>query len=554
MSASLGRSEKSEIKIDVPRLIETRMLVQASSGGGKSYAVRRILEQTCKEVQQIVIDPEGEFATLREKHDYVIGAARGGDVMAHPKTAALLARRLLETGVSAVLDIYELKAYERVSFVKLFLDALVNAPKELWHPVLVVVDEAHVFCPEKGHAESSGAVIDLATRGRKRGFCSILATQRLSKLHKDAAAEMFNKLIGRTGLDVDVKRAADELGFGSREATAILRDLEPGEFFAFGPALSRQVVKVTVGAVATTHPKVGERSLIAPPTASPKIRKVLAELADLPKEAEEEAKTLAELRAENAALKRELKKVPVPPIPAKPAVKMIEVPVLKDSQIKALGNFVNRIQAAGQGFTEIGREIAAAMAKVSKPGPVPMPKKDFPVEKPVTAPKMETPKYCGTDSARSLGKAERAILNVLAQRYPNKTTRSQASILSGYSATSSSFANALGFLRSRGFILGAGDALLATEDGLNQVGEIEPIPTGVALVAYWRDKLGKAERVILQALVDAYPAHLSKEQVSEASGYSLTSSSLANALGKLRTLELIEGRGEIRASEVFFES
>jgi hypothetical protein len=56
--------------------------------------------------------------------------------------------------------------------VRLFLEALVNAPKKLWHPALVVVDEAHVFCPETGEAESGDAVIDLATRGRKRGFCA----------------------------------------------------------------------------------------------------------------------------------------------------------------------------------------------------------------------------------------------------------------------------------------------------------------------------------------------------------------------------------------------
>jgi hypothetical protein len=37
--------------------------------------------------------------------------------------------------------------------VKLFLEALVDAPKQLWHPVLVVLDEAHVFCPEKGQAK-----------------------------------------------------------------------------------------------------------------------------------------------------------------------------------------------------------------------------------------------------------------------------------------------------------------------------------------------------------------------------------------------------------------
>jgi len=182
------------VSIDLESLLTTKLLVQANSGGGKSWLLRRILEQSHGQVQQIVIDLEGEFGSLREKYDYIL-AGKGGDTPAEPRNAAMLARKLLEFRVSAIVDLYELHAQERKHFVKLFLEALVNAPKELWHPVLVVVDEAHVFCPEKGQSEASEAVIDLASRGRKRGFCAILATQRISKLHKDAAAECNNKLI-----------------------------------------------------------------------------------------------------------------------------------------------------------------------------------------------------------------------------------------------------------------------------------------------------------------------------------------------------------------------
>jgi len=42
-----------------------------------------------------------------------------------------------------------------------------------------------------------GPVIDLATRGRKRGYCVVLATQRLPKLAKDAAAAGFITLLSR---------------------------------------------------------------------------------------------------------------------------------------------------------------------------------------------------------------------------------------------------------------------------------------------------------------------------------------------------------------------
>src|SRR5256884_2661050 len=247
-------SLSNQTSIDLPTLIDTRLLIQANSGGGKSWLLRRLLEQSHGKVQQIVIDLEGEFATLREKYDYVL-AGKEGDTPAEPNSAALLARKLLELNVSAIIDLYELHYQERKHFVRLFLESMINAQKILWHPCLVVIDEAHKFCPEKEPSEASNAVIDLATLGRKRGFCAILATQRLSKLHKDAAAECNNKLIGRTGLDVDRKRASEELGFTTKEQAIEPRNLAAGEFFAFGSAISQEVIQVDIGEVKTTHPK-----------------------------------------------------------------------------------------------------------------------------------------------------------------------------------------------------------------------------------------------------------------------------------------------------------
>jgi hypothetical protein len=75
------------------------------------------------------------------------------------------------------------------------------------------------------------------SQGRKRGLCGIIATQRLSKLHKDAAAETNNVIIGRTWLDGDQQRAGDLLGMSKAERLK-LRDLEQGEFYAFGPVLN----------------------------------------------------------------------------------------------------------------------------------------------------------------------------------------------------------------------------------------------------------------------------------------------------------------------------
>jgi hypothetical protein len=330
-----------DVDLDLQRLVTTRMLLQANSGGGKSWALRRILEQSHGEVQQIVIDVEDEFYTLREKFDYILVRKEGGDCVPEVRSAALLAHRLLELGVSAIISIYEMKQHERIAFVKAFLDALVNAPKTLWHPALIVVDEAHVFCPEKEPAESAGSVIDLMTRGRKRGFCGILATQRISKLAKDAAAEANNKLIGRAALDVDMKRAGDEIGFVSKEDRLSLRQLKPGEFFAFGPAVSDVVIPVKVGPVQTTHPKAGAGvTPVAPP--KHKVQSVLAQLADLPQQAEEQHATIASLKTQVRELKTKL--TIAERAQPKTETKIEKIPVLKDSQIARLEKVMERFE------------------------------------------------------------------------------------------------------------------------------------------------------------------------------------------------------------------
>lgn len=60
------------LPIDLPRLMETRAPVQANSGGGKSFCLRRILDQTAGGVQQLAIDPEGELQTLRKQFDEIV--------------------------------------------------------------------------------------------------------------------------------------------------------------------------------------------------------------------------------------------------------------------------------------------------------------------------------------------------------------------------------------------------------------------------------------------------------------------------------------------------
>ena len=548
---------------DLDVLVDTRLLVQANSGGGKSWALRRLLEQTHGRVQHLVIDPEGEFATLRERFDYVLAARQGGDTAADPRAARLLAERLLELGVSAVLDIYELKAHDRVRFVRQFLEALVDAPKKLWHPALVVVDEAHVYCPQHGEAESAGAVVDLATRGRKRGFCAVLATQRLSKLHKDAAAECNNKLIGRTGLDVDVKRAADELGF-TKERWRELRELEAGRFFGFGPALSREVVALTVGPVQTTHPKAGARLAFTAPPPTAKVKALLPKLADLPAEAEERQRTAEQLQrrireleaAQRAGARTQ------PPV----APKRVEVPVLKDAQLRQLEKIqghlyeiVNRFatiagKAAGleNQVRAAAQEIAAALKAPSSyprlaPPPAPPTARIAAVAERIRA--NHQAQTGANASGGSLTGPERKLLTALAQHGRRKTVA--LALLTGYAHSGGAFRNPLSALRSKGYVEGR-ETVQITDAGAAALGHWTPLPTGRALLAWWLEYLPGPEAKLLRAAAEHYPEAITVQDLAATTGYEVTGGAFRNPLSRLRTLQLVAGRSEVRAAEELF--
>jgi hypothetical protein len=146
------------------------------------------------------------------------------------------------------------------------------------------------------------------------------------------------------------------------------------------------------------------------------------------------------------------------------------------------------------------------------------------------------------------GRCARELLHVLGRRAPKPTTSAQLAVMSGYSFRSSGFSNTISALRTQGMIDGDRDALRITADGA-RLAPTQPLPRGSDLLDLWKPKLGRCERSLLHVLCQAFPDPLTKAQLAELTGYSVDSSGLSNAISKLRTLELAEGRSEIRASE-----
>lgn len=247
--------------LDLEELLATRLLVQGNSGSGKSHLLRRLLEQSAPWVQQAVIDPEGDFVTLADRFGHVVVDAQRGEA-----DLQNIAARVRQHRVSVVLNLEGLDSEQQMRAAAAFLGGLFDADRDVWYPILVVVDEAQLFAPaaagevsDEARKVSLGAMTNLMCRGRKRGLAGVIATQRLAKLAKNVAAEASNFLMGRTFLDIDMARAADLLGMERRQAE-MFRDLESGNFVALGPALARRPLPVRIGQVETsarsTSPKL----------------------------------------------------------------------------------------------------------------------------------------------------------------------------------------------------------------------------------------------------------------------------------------------------------
>ncbi|MCZ8369096.1 MAG: ATP-binding protein [Porphyrobacter sp.] len=308
----IGRGPDGQaIGIDLAELLATRLLVQGNSGSGKSHLLRRLLEECAGQVQQIVIDPEGDFVTLADAFGHVVidaGAYSAREIEE-------LALRVRQHRASVVLALDELEVEQQIRCAALFLTALFDAPREHWYPALVVVDEAQMFAPaaagemnDEARRLTLSAMTNLMCRGRKRGLAGIVATQRLAKLAKNVAAEASNFLMGRTFLDIDMQRAADLLGMDRRQAERI-RDLQRGQFLGLGPAISRRPVAVQVGAVQTSA-RAGAQTLIPLPQAEEGAMEAL----------------LTDRLAEAATQQQPVRCPPPPPAPHKDLEEAITLP------------------------------------------------------------------------------------------------------------------------------------------------------------------------------------------------------------------------------------
>lgn len=554
-----------------PELVTQTLAILAKRGVGKSYLAGVIAEEFLSHgLPIILIDPTGAHWGLRSSANgeqagfpIVVMGGDHADIPLDHHSGEVIAKSIVEQGFSAILDLSLMRKGEASMFMGIFLETLYRLNREPRH---LICDEADTFAPQQTRfnagegtaARTLGAMEDVAKKGRIRGLGMTLITQRPQVLNKNVLTQCEVLVAMRLVHPKDIKAIEEWVGVHGDPAQAKLMigslpSLPVGTAWFWAPAWGDIFAKVKVRARTTfdsgATPKPGVVVKAPKQLARIDIERLGKEIAATLKKIEDDDPKL--LRKQISELQNQL--ASNQPAKAEVQVQRVEVSMLTEEQIA-------RLEAAATSMSETGLALTAAACEISQalltahsnPVDAPRPLQPRAVAAPAQVQRRDPPARAADGTG--LPKSERLILMAIAQRAPRSSTRAQASVLSGYSVTSSSFSNALGALRSKGLLDGQGDDLRVTQAGVAALGHFDPLPTGKALVSFWNSKLAKAERLFLTHLADHFPREVTKDALSQATGYSITSSSFSNALGKLRTLELITGRNELRASPDLFET
>lgn len=516
----------------------------ARKGMGKTHTARVMAEGLLDhDVQVVVVDPLDVWWGIRTAKDgkgdgcnVVIFGGSHADLPLTEHAGASLADLIVDRGISAILVTDHLSIAASRRFLGDFGERMYDRKREEKHrtPISLIIDECDRFAPQQvtpDAARCTGVIDELARRGRSRGIGIVAISQRPAALNKNVLTqtELLICLQVTSPQDRKALGAWIEANADADQTDKFLDSLagfKRGEAWIWSPSKLNLFSRVLIRDVKTYDssytPKVGESRPAAPRLRAVDLAALRTQLAETIEQAE--ASDPAKLRKEIAELKKRLA------IQAPSAAEIERAAFIKRDE-QWVGIISGGLAATNKALEAFARRPHFSI-----------------VMPPATSKSVAAVARAPIAGDADLSKGERAVLSVLASEDDGATQRKTA-ILAGYRLTSSTWRNILSKLRVKQAITNVGELLMITPTGSDLLGSFEPLPTGDALVSHWRTELGGGvPGRIFDALVDAYPASLSKAEMAAAGQTTITSSTLRNAISKLTVLELIDGRGDERTA------
>lgn len=520
-----------------------------------------------------------------------------GDVPIEPTGGKLIADLIIDRALSAVVDVSQFETdTDKAHFAQDFAARFFFRKKAAPSPVMLFLEECQEFIPEdpqKNETKMQHHFTRMVKLGRNFGIGIGMVTQRPQEVSKkclNLTECMFAfQMTGpheRKTVETWVKEKGVDL-----DIVAKLPTLHIGECHIWSPRWLRisQTVKISKKWTfnSSSTPEHGVKRIEPKPlddAAMEKLRKEMAATIE-----RSEAENPKKLQAKVAELQKQLAAKQAPAPAAAPVVKEVPAERLKKEFDKGALAERKRIHA-GIGMTlnnlrkELGNVLPLSVEIIYPGDPysvqvgaealkhldcaIDMLRKDWPLPVAVTEPipsrqpaavsppapvpkRVASSNGAGTALDRALKPIEQKILNILAQ-YPAGRTQEQVAHIAG-SRLHGGFFKALADLRKTALIAGPGSCLQVTDAG-KELAVFEELPTGEALLKFWKPRLPLVQANIIDALYKAHPDAVSQEDLAQAIGSKLHGG-FFKGLADLRKLELINGPGSAnRISPLFFES
>lgn len=587
-----------DLRLPADDFAESKGAIIGKSGRGKSGGVKVVIEECYRaQVPFVEFDPSGVAWGARSSFDgskpsgmqILIIGGRHGDVKLERGAGADVAKEVVRANISCVIDFQgEPKSVYR-QFAKDFCETLLEINDS---PRVVILEEAHELVPQlvrPDQTQTFDAVSRLVGQGRNMGIGVVLVSQRTMKINKDVLSQCDWVLVFGLSGPHD-KKAMKEWVHDKDIEEDVWEEFEVGlsklakqhAWFwspeAFGGAF--KVVKIRN--FTTFHPdrthlrKLGllDRKPVTTDIAGikAKLGTVMAKLAD-EKTAVVDAKRLQhQVKQLEAQLAKERARPPPASSGPKVEIKRVEIPVVKDQQVRRVEVLIAKAGAAVMDLQNLTAKIQTAAVELhrelvrvggagthSKAGASSQIKSPPAFKTPSAAPPTRhasAPTAQAADGEVSLRSGERRMLQTLAQRHQLKMTRAQLGTLAGFTPSGGTFSTYYGTLKRHGFLEENGNGeVRVSQAGVEFLGgDIPPAPsTTRELQDMWKRMVRAGEAKMLDELVAVYPDGLTREQLGERTEFTASGGTFSTYLGTLKRNGLVEVDGDhVKASATLF--
>jgi hypothetical protein len=605
MRTPIRVSDKLAFPVDLVTQVE---VILAKRRAGKSYTMRRIVEQLLKAHQQVVmVDPKGDQWGLRSSADgkkpgfpVLILGGEHGDIPLEASGGEVVAKLVVEQRVSVLLDLSLFRKSEVARFMTDFMENLyrLKAQEKYRTPVKLVVDEADAIAPQKPQMDETrmlGAIEDIVRRGGQRGIGCTLVSQRSAVLNKNVLTQAQVLVVLRTiaPQDLDAIKAWVDVHGTKEEGKELMESLPSlpiGDAWFWSPGWPTEegiFKRVHVSPIETfdsgATPKPGQKRIIPKNLADVDLKALQGQMAaTIEKAKQDDPKAL---RAEINRLKGELAKAK-PPAP----VVMKGIPEVQAQRMVAiaLAKRDKEWEVIMRKWSDYAREFRGAVGAILAVNLERIVKMEIPSQKPENKPTMDGKTYgdgeniitkahptfspkAVADAKKMPEKAQVAetayiegaevagkahdLLKALSGYFPGTLTRAQAATIAKIKVSTSTFRNCISKLKVRGFLETEGDfGLRATQAGMDYLGaDVAPPDSPEEVRERWRKQFGGYLLAAFDYLVSLRGAFVDRNDLAAQIGVDPGVSTFRNVLSKLRVNGLIvEESSGIAASPTLF--